>query len=70
MVRGGLECSLDLVVLLVLEEVFLGFVAEIVEPDDVLTAEAWALHHAIRFDLVRRDDGAARQASMGDDTHS
>lgn len=49
------------------ESLFL--LGEVVEMKDFLAAEARTLHHAIRFEFVRRDDGPTSGADVCNDAH-
>jgi len=61
--------GLHLILIAMVDEELLFLLGEIIETKNFLTAEPRALHHAIRFELVRRDDGPTSGAGVCNDTH-
>jgi len=50
-------------------EELLFLLSEVIKTEDFSTAKAWTLHHAIRFEFIRRDDGPTSWAGVCNNAH-
>jgi len=64
-----MENSLHSILLVMGSEELLFFLGEVIEAEYLLTVKARTLHHAIRFEFVRCNDGPTGRTGVGNNVH-